>query len=491
MIRLVQTHLLIPLLLSFISTQSAAQVLLTEKQVIEMAQSASPARQQIEATQKTNTAKEYAVKSQYDPKLEASYSYFSSNENAIIQFAPVFHPQKLFNLGVSQKTSLGTTINTRLFSQQISTDDGFINNATQVGVQVGVEIDIWKNALGRLDRSQLNSARINKKISDLQADVNRHGFVLDIRKIFWTLMANELSLDLSKQLVKTATRQFNESKQKLREGLGDSGDVARNQAQLESRKSSVLFFSYQKELLVGQLKSALPNLSANAITFNNNEAERIEETAKRCMGLIIGQNQMNPSYSHYDDIVSLLGEQKAHEMRLAKATDSMDVKLQARYQASGVENSHNQAFNRLTEDFRNGYQVGVALQVPLGGDISRSREAQVSATQSQFEAQKNKLALQLKAEHQKIQRAISLLIEASKSQDQTVESLRKSLVQTKRKYRQARVSLNTFIIEQDNLFNSELQLIDTKRQILHLLLDYFKLFSNHPCEINTAHGVQS
>ncbi len=483
--------LILPFLLSFISVTALGQHHISEKEIISMAKQTAPLNQQIEAQKQSNIAQQFAVKSQYDPKLQAGYTYFSSKEDAIIQFAPVFQPQKTFNLGVSQKTSLGTTVNTQLYSQQISTANGLISNATQVGVQLGVEIDIWKNFLGRLDRSQLNSVKINKKISDLQSEVDHHAFVLDIRKIFWSLVANELSLELSEELVKTADRQFKESKRKLRDGLGDSGDVARNQAQLESRKSSVLFFSYQKEIMVGQLKSMLPGLKTHTLSFNGQDAAKIETAARRCMGLITAQGEMNPTHSRYDDIVALIENQKGHEMRLAKATDSFDVKLQARYQASGVDNSHNAAYDRLAEDFKNGYQVGVALQVPLGGDLTRSREAQVSATRNRFEAQKSQLALQLSSEHQKIKRAIQLLMDASRSQGATVESLKKSLQQTKRKYRQARVSLNTYILEQDNLFNSELQLINTKKQILHLLLDYFKLFSNHPCEINTYQGVQS
>ena len=82
-------------------------------------------------------------------------------------------------------------------------------------------------------------------------------------------------------------------------------------------------------------------------------------------------------------------------------------------------------------------------------------------------------------------------MQTSQTQEATVENLKKSLKKTKRTYKQARGSLNSYILEQENLFNSELQLIDTKRQILHLLFDYFKVFTRHPCDINQDQGVQS
>ena len=463
-----------------------SQVLLNEFQIIKWAKEGSPVEQGIEATQKAAEAKTYAVKSQFDPKLSTSYTYASSKEQAIIQFIPVFRPQKIFNLGVSQKTSLGTNITASTFSQQISTADGFINNATQVGVQLGLEIDIWKNFFGRLDRAQLRSAKLNKQVNDLQAKINKRSFIVDIRKVYWSLIANQLSLDLSKELVKTAKQQLSESKRKLREGLGDSGDVSRNQAQLSSRESSVMFFSYQKELLLAQLKSQLPSLKNKVVTVNSREVIDMERKARQCVAQIAVSQKVNLKQTDYDDIVGLLQQQEDNELKVANATDSIDLKLTGQYQASGVSDSHSNAYRQLDEQFLNGYQVGVALKVPFGGDLRRSREAQVAATQARFDSQKNSLSLGVHAEHQKIQNAMKLILEASRSQAATVENLKKSLKRTKRKYKQARVSLNAYILEQDTLFNSELQLIDTKRQILHLLLDYFKVFTNHPCEINGA-----
>lgn len=465
---------------------ASGQTLLSEGQIIQMAKKDSPRGKQIEAGNQAATAQTYAVKSQFDPKLSSSYTYASSKEQAIIQFIPVFRPQKIFNLGVSQKTSLGTNITASTFSQQISTADGFINNATQVGVQLGLEIDIWKNFFGRLDRAQLRSAKLNKQVNDIQAEIDRRSFVLDIRRIYWSLIANQVSLDLSKELVKTAKTQLSESKRKLREGLGDKGDVARNQAQLSSRESSVLFFSYQKEILLSQLKAQLPSLQGQIISVNAREVIDMERKARQCMAQIASRPNVDLKQTNYDDIVSLLDEQQQNELMVANATDSIDLKLTGQYQASGVSDSHSNAYRQLDEQFLNGYQVGVAIKVPLGGELGRSREAQVSATRSRFDAQKQALSLGLKAEHEKIQKAMQLLIEASRSQAKTVESLKTSLQRTKRKYKQARVSLNTFILEQDNLFSSELQLIDTKNQILQLLLNYFKVFTNHPCQINGA-----
>lgn len=472
------------------STMSWAQSTLTEEQIIRMARQENPRNQQIKAQQKAQEAQKYATQSVFDPKVKASYTYAASDEQPIIQFAPIFNPQKIFNVSLSQKTSLGTTVTASHYSQQI-TAGNLINNATKVGIEVGLEFDIWKNFLGRLDRAQLESVKMAKEASDLQARIDKNCFEMDLRKIYWSLIANQLSLELSKRLVKNAEQQLGESGRKVKEGLGDQGDVARNRAQLSSRESSVLFFSYQRELLLSQLQEQLPQLKTDQIVIKGELAQSMEKKSLTCIDQIAQQNAINLKYSPFDEVVSLLNKQESQELKMAEASDSVDLKLQGKYRASGVDNSHSAAYDRFQERFLNGYEVGVALEIPFGGDTRRTRESQVAATLNRFDAQKGQLSASLHAGHKKIKRAMQLIIEASKSQQKTVDNLRSSLSKTKRKYKQARVTLSNYILEQDNLFNAELQLIDTKRQVLHLLLDYFKIFSLYPCEVNSLTEAQS
>lgn len=472
-------------LVILITCSSPAQSILTESQLIALAQKENPRFLQIEANNQSIKGQQFATKSQFDPQLNSTYSYSASNEQAIIQFAPVFKPQKIFNVGISQQTSLGADFKFQGFSQQISTANGFINNATQTGIQLGVEIDLWKNFLGSLDRAQLESARLGKEVSDLQSEIDRHSYILEIRKLYWTLAANQLSLELSEELVKTAQTQVKDAKNKLKEGLGDPGDVARNKGQLQGRDSAALFYAYQKEILISQLKSQIPSLSGKEVVIDSKLTSSMENRARTCVAQIASQKTIPVEYSKFDEVVALLDEQMKKDLMISENTDTIDFKLQAQYQASGVDQSHGEAYQELVDRFRNGYQVGASLRVPLGGELKQSRQAQVNATVAKYEAQKQSLSLNLKAEYEKMVRAMNLLVKASQSQDATIKSLRTSLKSTKKKFRQARVSLNTYILEQDNLFNSELQLIETKRQILHLVLDFFKIFNQYPCSINT------
>ena len=464
---------------------------ITEKQLLQLARQKNPSTMAILASQAAASAENYSLESRFDPKLNAQYDYASSNEDAIIQFLPVFHPQRTFQVGVEQKFALGMKARLGVFGQQISTADGFINNATQLGTQLGLEIDIWKNFLGNLDRADLRSKRLQSKIAELQADTDKSSFLLDIRKLYWVLVSNEISLNLSQELVKTARKQLKVSLQRAKEGAADKSDVARNRALVQSRESAVLSFTYLREVYSAQLKALLPELKGKELVIDATPARLAEREAKICIAQIRRQSSVNQKHSHYPTIIELLKERKANELRVANATDSMEVKLTGQYQASGVDSSTSEAFDRFSDQFKNGYQVGININIPLGSDLSKARASRVAVVENQFGSQIRKLDLQLASEHDKVRRSLIHLDKALAAQEGIVKDLNISLKQTQKKYRQARVSLNTLILEQDNAFNASLQQIDTKRQIIHLLLDYFKVFNRFPCNSNTMPGGQS
>jgi hypothetical protein len=54
----------------------------------------------------------------------------------------------------------------------------------------------------------------------------------------------------------------------------------------------------------------------------------------------------------------------------------------------------------------------------------------------------------------------------------------------RKKYVQARASVNDLVQDQDALLNSELATIDTQLQILNVLFDYLAIFTETPCSFN-------
>jgi hypothetical protein len=75
--------------------------------------------------------------------------------------------------------------------------------------------------------------------------------------------------------------------------------------------------------------------------------------------------------------------------------------------------------------------------------------------------------------HQELVRSVELLNQAILAQKITTEQLKRRLLIMRKKYEQARVSLNDIINDQDALLNSELSTIQTRLQLINLLFDYF------------------
>jgi outer membrane protein TolC len=76
------------------------------------------------------------------------------------------------------------------------------------------------------------------------------------------------------------------------------------------------------------------------------------------------------------------------------------------------------------------------------------------------------------------------LREVIKSQKETNKYLAQSLKVSKRKYKQARISLQELIGEQDSHLQSQLQEIDSNLAIVNTLIDYFSIYMDTPCEFN-------
>ncbi|MEX1098927.1 MAG: hypothetical protein WEB87_00790, partial [Bacteriovoracaceae bacterium] len=86
--------------------------------------------------------------------------------------------------------------------------------------------------------------------------------------------------------------------------------------------------------------------------------------------------------------------------------------------------------------------------------------------------------------HQQISESIKILQEVIQTQKINSRQLEIRLKDMRKKYNQARISVNDLIQDQDSLFSSDLAIVDTKLSVLNTLLDYFSVFTETPCSFN-------
>jgi outer membrane protein TolC len=476
--------------LCFVSVQGHAatpsSVGLTEKELVTLAMSSSPVIQSIEAAATSAQVENLGVRASYETRGQVSFQTAESDEEPLFAFQPTLSPTQSFSVGVVKNLPLGITTGVQVFGQQISTSTGQlqIDRATRTGVRVNLEVDLIRNFFGRLDKAALGSRRFASERAKHRSDLDRKAFEMDLRKLYWQLLGVETSLELSRQLKASAERQLLDAQSRARAGAADQGDVARNRAQVQSRQASILLFEYQREQLVARLKQLVPAVKDSEIRFAPVNLAKTVDQVLSCAAEIGKAQTVKPESSSAFEILRLLEKESMAEYLRADATNKWDLKLSSSIQKSNVGTGYSGASENFSDQSRIGYSLGAVLTVPLETTSSKLKESRVALVSSSYTAQMRSLELEISETHRKILNSLVLLQQAAAAQNQIVADLGTSLEASRRKYRQARISLNEFVFEQDNLFRSQLEEIQTKLNVIYALYDYFKVFNNHSCELN-------
>lgn len=472
----------------FISSQAlcSQEVVVTEAVIVEKGLQSSPVIKGIRAQEASAELEKHESNAGFETRANAHYNYSESREDGLATFIPVFSPQRTVGVGLSKKLPVGMNVAVEAFGEQINAPAQGINNATRAGTRVSLEVDLLKNFLGRIDRYHLTSKSHSMAKAKIQANLDSKEFEMQLRKLYWSMVANKLSLQLSEQLVETARRQLSDAKKRASAGAADSGDVARSLAQIQSRSSSVYLFQYEREQLEFQLKKMVPWFSGKmvSVTPNPEDIDNAVRGVLSCVQTITTDKKARKEYSDYFKVLELTKQVYSNERLQAEATGDWNLKLTSSMQWSGVDQGFSEAIDEYSNDSKDGYSVGLALSIPLEGDIAQAEVAHKRVVENSYSSQIQLLEQQVHETHDQVSKSLLLLQEAAGSIKNNVDSLQKSLKSSRKKYKQARISINELVGEQDQLFSSQLNEISTKLAVIHALYDYFKVFNNHPCKLN-------
>lgn len=473
------------LLTSVPSLADQEKIVIDEAMLSKLALASNPRTDELAVQQTASRLNRALEKAQFGTQIFSNLNYASSNEKAVSQFSPVFKPAQLASVGARQKLSSGLALQGEVFTEQYSTADGFLDRATRVGGRVGVELDLWKNFWGRLDTLSLNSAELELTNQTLRSQIQSKQFEIEIRKLYWSMVANKMSQHLSQELVASAQKQLDDSLRRARQGAADQGEVARNRAQLESRKASLLFFDHQQNLLATQLQSLLPELAGKSLTIADVSISEQEQRVSQCIAKITSDPTLPINFSSFQKLTTLLQQIEQNAVDQSQWTDAADVKLKAQWQRSNGDKNYGNSFGDWLSDGGDGYSVALELNLPLNESLRQVATEQRQLAKLKARAESQQLQAMMISEHEKAKASLTLLLQAIQTLDRSVTQLERSLKESERKYAQARINLSTLILEQDSYFNSRLQEIDSKHQIIHLVYDYFKTFNRYPCAINS------
>ena len=245
---------------------------LSESMLIEMSKKGSPQLDQIQAAFLGAELASTQGLEKYAPELFGQGLYKKTNEKALTTFQPVFSPIKSAQLGVRKSFSQGFDTSAYLETDQRSAQipsGGSLKNVTSTTLVFKAQMDIWKNLLGKMSKRELESAELDKKRAEIEKDIQTKAFNIALRRVYWSLVANKESFLVLDSLLKTAAQQSREAKERQRNAVAEADEVARYEAQLASRQAAQHYLEFQREILIKQLRSLLPELSASEIVLEN------------------------------------------------------------------------------------------------------------------------------------------------------------------------------------------------------------------------------
>ncbi len=477
------------------SASASVPVKLHESLLKEYVAKGSPTLDEIQAAFLSSELRDKEMLEGVSPELYGRAGYRETNEKPIIPFIPIFSPVKSAELGVRQKLSHGFSVGAAAGTQQQSavSAGGKYRDVTTTNINFTVQMDLWRDVFGRATKAKLKNAADERKRADLEQQIQSKAFLISLRKTYWALVANNESMRISRELLKDAVAQSDETVRRFRNNVAETDEVARYKAQVASRSGTLSGLEYQRQSYLRQLKTLLPELSDSEITLADYDLDRTLKDVLACTGTIASETKIPYQNTLYDESISLLTGMLANNRTINDRYADPDVSLFGRVQSVGVasdakpygfKGNYGDSWDDMTSQNRTGYEVGINVVVPLGDAKASTQRTKELYDDKRLRAFIGRTEANVVTSHQEILTTITILNQVIESQKVNTEQLNQRLKYMRKKYQQARASVNDLVQDQDALLSSELITIDTKLAVLNVLLDYLAVYTETPCDFN-------
>jgi outer membrane protein TolC len=414
--------------------------------------------------------------------LAASASKLSSSEKSLSAVAPATSSISSYKVGVAKNFRRGFGVELSAYRDQYT--NTMLTDATTTGLSMQLSMDLYKDLMGRLTSARWNSLVFNKKRSELEEQIITAGFAIKVRKLYWSLVANSEAAILVKSLIEASKRQVTLAQQRFKERVADYGEVARYKSQLAARKARLIYLNYQKERATQVLKEILPGLSQRQVELGPYNLNQTVTQFLVCTNKIKEYQTVPLENTLYDEIVSLVNQRTAEAELINRSYDLPEIKLQLAAGTMGKALGGSESFDHFKDKSRGSISGAVMLSIPLGKEKQDSRKIQKLIIQKSREVAAKESLSKVNAFHTQIVESIDLLRQVIANQRDNSKYLSESIKVSKKKYSQARITVEQLVSEEDSLLSSQLNEIDTKLEVINTLLDYFTVFTQTPCVMN-------
>lgn len=427
-------------------------------------------------------------------EIYGGYNQSKTKEKPLISFQPVFSPTTQYQVGIKKNFKYGIQANLYTSVDKRSTENDTYKNLHTTTQALELNLDLWKDIFGRVTRRKLENVELMSKQSKLQSEINESVFKISLRRVYWSLVANNEKIKISENLYQTAIKQAKDARRRKANSIADASEVARYESQVAARKGSVLFLEYERENILKQLRSLLPDLNSKTISLGEYSLNKTVFEVLECTALIDKMQNVPYQYTKYDELTKLLQTVQSNQETIDNSYDSIDLALSTTFKRTGVssnddgDNTYSGSFSDSMDDMndndRSGLSTGLMLTIPLGKKMNDTSDVKREYNRRRLKANIKNVDSNLVSTHKQISKSIKILGEVIKAQKVNSKQLSIRLKEMNKKYSQARIPVNALIQDQDALLSSDISIVDTQLAILNTLLDYFVVFDETPCSFN-------
>lgn len=423
-------------------------------------------------------------KDQYSTSAFANATYINTNEEAFIAFQPIISPQNIIELGVRKKIPYGLDLEASVGFDNRQFDLGSGKESPSIATSsLNINMNLWKNFLGKLDQANLNSFQLQEKRADIQNKINQSQQLYTLRSMFWNLVAVNEQIKISQSMADLAKKQLNNAQSRYRQSASDLAEVSFYRSQLASRNNAVIVYNYNKQVIVDQFKKMIPELSNYSdIQVKDFDLQKARIDVLQCVNSIQQSSSVPENETLYSELIKVVKDYYTTQNKIHKTYDDIDINLNANIYTRAVDPS---AFDALEESFtenRRGIMASLNINVPLGNTKTEANKTKLN--QMMLDNEIRTLRQNFLSQYQFVQKNASLLLQSIEQQKNNLDSLKIRSREILKKFNQGRLSISDYISDQDRLLQTELQLIDSQNLIVQTMLDYLNIFSKSPCAFN-------
>lgn len=461
---------------------SKEKLKLSESNLIQLAKDSSPSLDWIKLNELNSKLQLNTFDENFETKLKVDSNYSKTEEKQFSQFSPVTSPISHVQFGAARNFKQGFALSVNAYSDQFT--NSFVNKGTTTGISTVLTADLYKDILGKTTLKKYRSLEEEQKRSLIEGQIQSKAFLQNIRKLYWALVANNESIELTTKLLKSSEKQVAQAKKRLRNNIADSGEVAKYQSQAAARKASIIYLKYQRENLLQNLNQLVPDLNNYDLVLAPYNIEKTVQTVLACTTTISRSHQAPMDNTLYDELIKTLDQQYELDHDIANNYSGLDIKLHSEYKLQGKALGTSESITDFEDDKRKAYAVGVSISLPIESKQKTTEEILKRVQKKKYLASKKDNLSKIDSFHSQIVKSIQYLQQIMLAQKENSSFLQESLNVSSKKFKQARITVQQLVAEQDSLHQSSLDEIQTKLNIINTVLDYLAVYTETPCQLN-------